>query len=123
MKNQQYRFRFTLFGKKVQMFHDQNMGVVIEKEPQVVCVYGTDCDHQNVLCAIPLCAPKQLSGMEYVIEFDPMGLAKISVGEIRIVIDFANHSCSNNKGLPCYGSDAWGQSVFAAWNAEKDTLF
>ena len=52
-----YTFKFGLFGKKVQMFSEGERGIVIEKEPQVVCVYGTDSNY-NILCAIPLCHPK-----------------------------------------------------------------
>lgn len=37
-----YTFQFKLFGKKVRMFNKGQMGIVIEKEPDVVCVYGTD---------------------------------------------------------------------------------
>lgn len=40
------------------MFSYQQMGMIIEKETHVVCVYGTDYKHQNILCAIPLRHPK-----------------------------------------------------------------
>ena len=33
-----YTFKFSLFGKKVQMFSEGERGIVVEKEPQVVCV-------------------------------------------------------------------------------------
>ena len=55
-----YTFKFKLFGKKVQMFSYKKMGLVIEKEPDVVCVYATDETHQNIMCAIPLYHPKLL---------------------------------------------------------------
>ena len=61
-----YTFKFGLFGKKVQMFSEGQRGVVVEKEPQVVCVYGTDSNY-NILCAIPLCHPKFLKGIEYIV--------------------------------------------------------
>lgn len=46
-----YTFQFKLFGKKVQMFCEGKMGIVVEKEPDVVCVYGTD-ENYHILCAI-----------------------------------------------------------------------
>lgn len=57
----------------------------VEKEPHVVCVYGTDENH-NILCAIPLCHPKYLKGIEYVVEFEENERAKVCVGELQIVI-------------------------------------
>ena len=106
-----YSFKFKFFGSKTQMFSEKDMGIVIEKEPQVVCVYGTDSMHQNILCAIPLCPPKFLNGAEYVVEFCENDLAKISVSDIQVVIDFKERKCKNNKNLKCYGSDSWGQDV------------
>lgn len=105
------------------MFNCRAMGIVIEKEPQVVCVYATDSNYQKILCATPLCAPKNLKGLEYKLSFDPCGLAKLEVGDIRIIVDFENHTCCNNKNITCYGSDAWGQSVSVEWDSEKDKLF
>lgn len=97
------------------MFNYGQMGIVIEKEPQVVCVYGTTADYK-ILCAVPLCHPKYLNGFEYSIEFTDRQYAKISVGEqLKIVIDFANQKCANNKDAACYGSDAWGQDVTLPW--------
>ena len=100
------------------MFNEGNIGVVVEKEPQVVCVYGTDTNY-NILCAIPLCHPKLLKGLEYTVEFCSDECAKIAVGDIKIIIDFTNKKCSNNKGVQNYGSDAWGQDVTAAWDENK----
>ena len=114
-----YTFKFKLFGGKVQMFNHKEMGIVIEKEPDVVCVYGTDDKHQNILCAIPLCHPKFLKGAEYIIDFDENNSAKICVGELQILIDFSNHKCANNKGIKCYGSDSWGQDVQIEWSEIK----
>ena len=111
-----YSFKFTLFGSKVQMYSENETGIVIEKEPQVVCVYGTDSNHQNILCAIPLCSPKYLRGAEYVVEFFENDLAKISVSDIQLIIDFKNQKCKNNKNVRCYGSDRWGQDVGVDWN-------
>lgn len=123
MGNTKYNFKFTLFGKKVQMFESGQMGVVIEKEPQVICVYGTDADHQTILCAIPLCPPKYLKGIEYTVEFDSSQLVKVRAGDIKILIDFVAKKCSNNIHVQCYGSEQWGQDVVLAWDAEKDLLF
>ncbi len=111
----QYKFKFGLFGKKVQMFSERQMGVVVEKESDVVCVYGTDKDY-HILCAVPLCHPKFLKGAEYTVEFDEKGCARICVGDLKIVIDYAKKKCANNKSLKCYGSDAWGQDVQTEWS-------
>lgn len=110
-----YTFQFKLFGKKVQMFSEGQMGIVVEKEPDVVCVYGTDENYQ-ILCAVPLCHPKFLKGAEYSIEFEENNCAKVTVGELQIVIDYSKQKCANNKGLKCYGSDAWGQDVQMEWS-------
>ena len=110
-----YNFKFKLFGKNVQMFKEQQMGIVVEKEADVVCVYATDCQHQKIFCAIPLCHPKFLKGMEYIIEFNE-NKAKVSVGDLQIVIDFNMQKCSNNKGIQCYGSENWGYNVQMEWN-------
>ena len=110
-----YTFQFKLFGKKVHMFHEENMGIVVEKESDVVCVYGTD-ENYHILCAIPLCHPKFLKGAEYIIEFEGASSTKVSVGDLQIVIDYSRKKCANNKALKCYGSDDWGQDVQIAWN-------
>ena len=114
-----HTFKFGLFNKNIQMFNEGNMGVVIEKEPDVVCVYGTDETHDKILCAIPLCHPKFLKGAEYTVEFCTDECTKIAVGDIKIIIDFANKKCANNKGIQNYGSDTWGQDVTAAWDDGK----
>ena len=111
-----HEFQFGLFGKKVQMFREGEMGIVVEKEPQVVCIYGTDGTNSNILCAVPLCHPKFLKGLTYQVIFREDRTALVSGGDIKVCIDFAARRCANNKGLPCYGSDAWGQDVSADWN-------
>lgn len=110
-----YTFKFKLFGGKVQMFSEAKMGVVIEKEPDVICVYATDENHQDILCAVPLCHPKFLKGAEYIVDFCGNDRAKVCVGDLQIIIDFAGKRCANNKSLQCYGSDHWGQDIQAAW--------
>lgn len=110
-----YTFQFKLFGKKVQMFSERKMGIVVEKEPDVVCVYGTD-ENYHILCAIPLCPSKFLKGVEFAIEFDESECAKVCVGELQIYIDFAKKKCANNKALKCYGSDDWGQDIQIEWS-------
>ena len=108
--------KFKWFGKKVHMLSEGQMGIVIEKESQVICVYGTDGAHQNIFCAIPLCPPKYLRGAEYVVDFRENQSVSISVRDVQIVIDFANHKCATNKELRCFGSDSWGQDVQTAWD-------
>lgn len=111
-----YTFKFKLFGNKVQMFSEEQMGVVIEKEPHVVCVYGTDERHEDILCAIPLSHPKFLMGAEYIVDFCENKQAKICVGDLQIVIDFEKKKCANNKSIKCYGSDSWGDDVQIEWS-------
>lgn len=123
MSSQAYRFTFKLFGKKVQMIESGNMGVVVEKESDVICVYGTDAGHSTIFCAIPICHPKYLKGQEFVVAFPADGIATVCVGDIRVVIDFAGKKCSNNKGLRDYGSDTWGEGVSAPWDMEKEKWF
>lgn len=110
-----HTFKFGLFGKKVQMFCERQMGIVVEKESQVVCVYGTD-ENYNILCAVPLCHAKFLKGAEYVVEFDENSCAKVCVGDLKIIVDFSKRKCANNKSLKCYGSDPWGQDVQIEWD-------
>ena len=110
-----YSFKFKLFGSKVKMFSEKEMGIVVEKEPQVVCVYGTDKMNEKIYCAIPLCPPKFLKGAEYIVEFSENDLAKISVSDFQIVIDFKEQKCKTNKNLKCYGSEIWGQDVQVEW--------
>lgn len=117
-----HAFKFTLF-KKVQMFSENGMGIVIEKEPQVVCIYGTTENHQDILCAIPLCHPKYLKGAEYIIEFCAERYVTISVGDLKFIIDFEHKKCTNNKGIQCYGSDTWGSDVSLEWDENKLLLF
>ena len=71
-----YTFKFKLFGKKVQMFSYKKMGLVIEKEPDVVCVYATDETHQNIMCAIPLYHPKLLKMQNIQLNFSRMDKPK-----------------------------------------------
>ncbi len=97
------------------MFSERQMGVVVERESDVVCVYGTDENHVRILCAVPLCHPKFLKGAEYIIEFDEKDCAKVCVGELQIVIDYSRKKCTNNKSLKCYGSDDWGEDVQIEW--------
>ena len=111
-----YSFQFKLFGKKVQMFNEGKMGVVVEKEPDVICVYGTD-ENYHILCAVPLAHPKFMKGMEYTIEFKENNCAMISVGDLQIAIDYTKKTCANNKNLLCYGSEDWGHNIQVEWSA------
>ena len=110
-----YTFRFRLFGKNVQIFSEGRMGVVVEKEPGVVCVYGTD-ENNHILCAVPLCHPRLLKGAEYTVEFCEGSCARICVGALQIVIDYSRKKCANNQSLPCYGSEEWGRDVRMEWS-------
>ena len=112
-----YNFKFTLFGKRIQMLDYGEMGIVIEREPQTICVYGTTADHNEILCAIPLCHPKILKGLEYNVEFTDRQYTKVSVGNrIKIIIDYNNKRCANNMDFECYGSDKWGEEVALKWD-------
>ena len=110
-----YTFKFSLFGKKVQMFSEGQRGIVIEKESKVICVYGTD-NNYHILCAIPLCHPKFLKSAEYTVEFDEGNCATVCVANLKIVIDYEKKKCANNQSLQCYGSNSWGEDVQVEWN-------
>lgn len=114
-----YSFKYKLFGDNVRMFSEQNMGVVIEKDSHVVCVYGTDDKHQNIFCAIPFCHPKSLKGAEYTIEFCDNACVKIEVKDFKMIIDFENRKCAINKEIECYGSEIWGRDVQVEWSSFK----
>ena len=111
-----YTFKFKLFSGKVQMFSEAQMGIVVEKEPDVVCVYGTDAKNQEIFCAVPLCHPKFLKGAEYTVDFCESQRARVSVGDLRIIIDFGSKKCANNKALKCFGSNSWGENVQIDWS-------
>ncbi|MEG2686962.1 MAG: hypothetical protein RR954_07570 [Christensenellaceae bacterium] len=98
------------------MFNLGDMGVVVEKESDVVCIYGTNNTNSNILCAVPLCHPKYLKGLTYQISFYSDNVATVSVGDIMVYIDYRAKKCSNNRDETNYGSDTWGQDVSEAWN-------
>ena len=112
----QYKVKFGLFGGTARMLDHDDMGVVIEKERDVVCVYGTDGEYERIFCAVPLCHPRQLRGAEYIVDFSPSKYAKITVGDLCIVIDYEKRICTNNKALLCYGSEYWGEDVSVPWS-------
>lgn len=122
MQCQDYSFAFSLFAKKVQMFHFNSMGIVVEKEPDVICVYGTDAANRKILCAIPLCYPKYLKGETFRISFFENETAAVKVSDTAVFIDFASKKCSNNKGVQNCGSDAWGQDVSCDWSPAFENL-
>ena len=123
MQRQDYTFVFSFFGKKVQTFHWNDMGIVVEKEPDVICVYGTDNTNSKILCAVPLCHPKYLKGEGFRISFFEDGVAAVKVADVKVLLDFASKTCSNNKGLQSYGSDAWGQEVSRDWTPALEQRF
>ena len=107
-----HSFKFGLFGNNVRKFSRGNMGVVIEKEADVICVYGTNNTNTKILCAIPLCHPKFLKGKRFTVEFNMRECAMIRVDDIMVFIDFKNHTCSTNVvDGHCYGSDEWVHNV------------
>lgn len=112
---EEFKFQFPFLGKKVQMFHSMSMGIVVEKEPQVVCLYATDAENNKIFCALPLCHPKHLKGMTYQVTFYDNSTATVSVGDLWCYIDFNAKKIANNKGLQSYGSDEWGQDVAIVW--------
>ncbi len=119
MSKATYEFQFTFLEKKVQMFHAEGMGVVVEKEPDVVCVYGTDDTNNSIYCAVQLCHPKMLKGITYRVTFYDEGIATVSAGDkITVHIDFQRKKCANSRDARSYGSAAWGQDVSEPWCAD-----
>lgn len=116
MNKVDYEFKFTFLGKKAQMFHSREMGIVVERESDVVCIYGTDNKNRKIICAVPLCHPKELKGLTYRVSFYDDDVATVSVGDIRVYIDYQAKKCSNNMNLKSFGSDAWGNDVSEAWD-------
>ncbi|MBR0355333.1 MAG: hypothetical protein IJK35_08165 [Oscillospiraceae bacterium] len=123
MQRQDHTFIFSLFSKKVQMFHWHDMGIVVEKEPDVICIYGTDHTNSTILCAIPLCHPKYLKGEAFRVSFFEDSTATVAVADVKTFFDFASKKCSNNKGLQNYGSDAWGHDVACDWTPAMEKKF
>ena len=123
MKHQDYTFSFSIFAKKVQMFHWNNMGIVVEKEPDVICIYGTDEKNEKILCAIPLCHPKYIKGADFRISFFEDNAATVEVAEMKVFIDFTSHKCSNNKRVQNYGSEIWGEEVNCDWSPAFENRF
>ncbi len=117
----EFNFKFSFFGKKVQMFNSGNMGIVVEKEAQVVCVYATDAANSKIYCALPLCHPKYIKGMVFRGAFYENNTATVSVGDFRGYFDFNAMKCANNKGLQVYGSDEWGRDIAMPWQDELET--
>ena len=105
------------------MFHLREMGIVIEKESDVVCVYGTDNTNSKIFCAVPLCHPKYLKGEEYQIAFFENDTAVVSVSDFKVYIDYSARICSNNKNLPGYGSDDWGHDISKPWDISYDSKY
>lgn len=120
MQRQDHTFTFSLFAKKVQMFRWRDMGIVVEKEPDVICIYGTDSTNSQILCAIPLCPPKYLRGEPFHVSFFEDSTATVTVADVKVLLDFAAKKCANNKGLRAYGSEAWGQDVTCAWTPDLE---
>jgi hypothetical protein len=108
-----YTFKFEQSEKNVQMFSEKYMGIVIEKEPQTVCVYATDDMFSNIFCATPIGSPEDLRDEEYAVEFCENDIARIFVADIQIVMDFSHGKCANNKGFKSYGFH--GNEVQVEW--------
>lgn len=118
MEKTTFECQFTLLGKKVQMFHAGDMGIVIEKEPDVVCVYATDAVNSHILCAVPLGSPKALKGTTYRIAFFGDGVATVSVGSGILYFDFGAKKFAGNLPFHAFGSEDWGQDVSMPWQGE-----
>ena len=117
-------FRFTFLGKKVYMFSRDSMGVAIEKDRGAVCVYGTTEDNGDILCAHPAASSKEIRDAEFTVRFWEDQCASVSVGgKIKIWIDFANKSISNNCNAPNFGSEAWGDNCSVPWDARMEPYF
>ena len=118
MNRTDYSFKFSLFAKKVQMFSYGDMGIVVEKEPDVICAYGTDALHKHILCAVPLCEPKYIRGKDFTVSFFEDNTALVKVEGIMIFIDYNAHKVATCPELQTYGSDDWGRDVGMEWKSE-----
>ena len=122
MQHQDYSFTFSLFSKKERMFHWDNMGIIVVKWRNTICIYGTDATNDNILCAIPLCDSKYLKGETFHISFFENETATVKVADVATFIDFASKKCSNNKGVQNYGSEAWGEDIILSPNRNLTVL-
>ena len=92
------------------------MGLVVEKEPDVICIYGTDSANSSIFCAIPLCHPRFLKGETFHLSFFEDQTALVHVKDVQVFLDYSAKKCSNSKGIRNYGSDAWGEDVSLPWD-------
>lgn len=114
MEKNVYEFKFGFLQKKVQMFHCEDMGVVIEKATGTICVYATNEIYTNIFCAIPLGPSRYLKGLTYKVSFYD-GFMTVSVGDFIAHFDYRNRRYSNNLGYSMVGSDEWEKEL---WNDE-----
>ena len=111
-----YSFKWNLFTKNY-MFELDDFGFVLEKEPQVVCLYVTDRTHTEIFAAMPICPPNALKKATFA--FSPVGNNRcsftISQIDFRFFVDFEKRCCANNRNLKVYGSPMWGENPQVKW--------
>ncbi len=112
-----YSFKLKLFTKTY-MFEFGEFGFVLEKEPQVVCLYVTNKAHTEIYAAMPLCRPGDLK--KDTLTFLPIGNSSVSFAiepaGFRFFVDFKRKQCTNNRDMKIFGSEQWGQDVQVKWN-------
>ena len=107
--------------KKAYMFETDRVGIVIENDGHVVCIYGTDKNHSNIYCAIPLCPPKYVRKDPFSIK-EKGNVILIQCQLFKVMIDFEAKKCScTDPKIALDGSDEWGKDVSVAWDDSFDS--
>ena len=113
---ERYSFKLKPFTKNY-MFECGEFGFVLEKEPQVVCLYVTNKAHTEIYAAMPLCHPNDLK--KVILEFMPIGSTRCSFAIPQIgfnfYVDFEKKLCANNRNLKIFGSSLWGENPQVKW--------
>ena len=115
------RFMLSPMKETYEYEAEQN-GIIIENESHIVYVYATDASHEKIYCAIPVCSFDCVRKKFVTLKSENEKIF-ISMGDFRIIIDFASHTCSCNvQGLTAYGSSHWGQDIMTEWQNEYDSM-
>ena len=112
-----YSFKLKPFTK-VYQFEFGEFGFVLEKEPQVVCLYVTNKAHTEIYAAMPLCPPNDLK--KETLTFSPIGNHAVSFAlksiDFKFFVDFEKKQCAHNRNLKIYSSEQWGEDPQVPWD-------
>lgn len=115
-------FKISLF-QKTRIFTYGDCSILVENEGDMVRLYGSNGLISQLYCVIPLCHPKYLRKGTFYVAFTDDERALLSIGEFKLVVDFARRKCANNGTLVACGSELWGEDCSAPWDAELEAMF